>query len=139
MELYKHAFDLSSDLVLFLDKDLSILWTNNAFSTFKKVHGINALNEFIDCNVLTSAIANHAILDEDDRGGVLTFDFAFKNLYFHAKFSCFEPDRFVLICHSTQHHHQQTIYDLTYTFLVSVLETLTGLIIFMVMKLATVF
>ncbi len=110
MQLYQQAFELSSDLVLFLDKDLSILWTNKAFISFKKEHNINELSEFIDCNVLKNAISNNAIINRDE---VSTFDFTFKYLSFHSKISCLESGTFVLVCHSTQ--HKETIHHLTYT------------------------
>ncbi len=110
MQQYKQAFELSSDLVLFLDKDLSILWTNNAFINFKKEHHIKELFEFIDSDVLKNAIASSAIINRED---VLTFDFSFKYLHFHTKFSCLESGTFVLVCHSTQ--HKETIHKLTYT------------------------
>ncbi len=110
MQQYKQAFELSSDLVLFLDKGLSILWTNNAFSTFKKEYYINKLNDFIDCNILKKALKKQDKITE--------FDFSFKKLNFHAKLSSLKNDTLVLICHSTQHY--KTIYELTY------IDPLTG-------------
>ncbi len=106
MQAYKKAFELSSDLVLFLDKNLSILWTNKAFGKFKKEHKLNKLNDFIPYQSLQNAINHH---NQDDE---YEFDFAFKELYFHAVFSALEKT-FVLVCHSTK--HKKTIYHLTYT------------------------
>ncbi len=109
MQIYKKAFNLSSDLVLFFDKTLSILWMNKAFKAFKKEHDIDELADFVPYNLLRNAF--DAFLNSHD---TYECEFSFRHLYFDVKFSTTEmdDDQFMLVCHSTQ--HKKTIYELTY-------------------------
>ncbi len=95
---------LNSDLVLFLNKDLSIVWNNNSFADFKKRHRMDNLDEFIPTNTLTTA--------SNTPDEVVEFDFTFKEFYFRAKLSQLDKDTLVVVCYSI--NHEQTIYDLKY-------------------------
>lgn len=108
IDQYKRLMQLNSDLVLFLDNDLSIIWGNQSFADFKKTHRLDKLDTFIPTELLATASNKLDTLYE--------FDFDFKEFYFHAKLSRLDPKRveqgFVLVCYTT--NHEQTIYDLKY-------------------------
>ncbi len=87
VQAYKDSFELSSDLVLFFDNNLSLKWENNAFSEFKKEHNIKKLNSFIADEVLT--------------------------LHFQAKICRLKiKNTFALICDNTE--HRQSLYNIMY-------------------------
>lgn len=108
LQVYKETFELTSDLVLFFDSDLSLMWENNAFSKFKKEHNIKELNKFVADNVLKNAFNS---IDNND---LYEFTFNFGLLHFQAKLSRLKKikDTFVLICDNTE--HRQSLYNIMY-------------------------
>ncbi len=105
LNISKESFELSSDLVLFLDDSSSVTWHNSAFSAFKKDHNIKGLTNFVPHKLLQEALDSHKELYE--------FSFDFGLLHFRAKLSRLKHvGTCILICDNTQ--HRQSLYNLMY-------------------------
>ncbi len=109
LNISKQSFELSSDLVLFLDDSLSITWHNSEFTSFQEQHHIKELTSFVPYNLLQKAV--------DSQQEVHEFDFDFHLLQFHAKFSPIKgSDHYVLICDNAKLQQlKQSLYELMYT------------------------
>ncbi len=108
IQTYQDTFELSSDLVLFFDRNLSLIWGNSAFNKFKKEHNIIELSSFIPDELLKKTFDN--INNPDD---LHEFTFNFGLLHFHAKFSRLKvKDTFALVCDNI--NHRQSLYNIMY-------------------------
>ncbi len=109
IKAYQAISELSSELVLFLDTNLSLQWSNKAFSDFEKDNHINQLDQFIPYRLLKQAVDN---LNNNDE--TYTFEFRFAQSSFKAKFSCLNNDNnkpnFVIVCNN----YDDTVHNLTY-------------------------
>ncbi len=105
---YKDAFEYSSDLVLFLNRQFSVIWFNKAFDSFCKEYSINNINDLIADRTLKDAFACDKY--------PYYFNFTIGSLNFQCQFFSLSADTsgntFVMVCSII--NCKKTIDNLTY-------------------------